>query len=605
MTNSSSQQNQPEGKAEQSGRFSFYKRYRVIIGVTYAVLLTLTGGFFAFDLNRSMNHEYGVIKDRLQAHILILDALTSGLADRLADLEAASENMILSNETKPTAFLSTFDRLRRELPMINRLTFIGGIGEHVTQPPANADPEFLKRTEELASKLKGIFSQHKIDHPIWLAKSDFPKANDPIMAVSVRASTDVPPAGVLLLELSSRYLNQVNSDLAYPLGQTMILDQAETPLSEGLEQFLPEYLDLAPRQVHSVNGQLLYWQALEEAPWTLIYLADKDSLILRLSAALAPQYSLLLVMLTLMMLVANHLTRHEFVDPATKLVSHIQQSGESHRNYISDIPPAWAPWFGTVTRLFRDNADLARVRQELQLARDMQASILPRDTISRNGMTVCGYMEPAKEIGGDFYDYFDIDEDHIGVVIADVSGKGVPAGLFMMVSRTLLKATLMAGVEPAACLKRVNDLLEEQNDMSAFVTVFLGIIDLKQRRMTYANGGHNPPYILKPDGSVSAIPSFGDLVLGMMPDMDYSQASVDFGDGHSLFLYTDGLTEAFNLEKEEFGEDRLMSALSSQKEACAEDIVRACVQAVKDFAANAEQSDDITCMTAHFKDKAE
>jgi sigma-B regulation protein RsbU (phosphoserine phosphatase) len=207
-------------------------------------------------------------------------------------------------------------------------------------------------------------------------------------------------------------------------------------------------------------------------------------------------------------------------------------------------------------------------------------------------------MQPALEVGGDFYDYFRIDDDRVGVVIADVSGKGVPASLFMMITRTLLKAAGLSGDGPGACLERVNDLLEAENDQAMFVTVFYGVIDLSSRTMAYANGGHNPPMLLQADGTVRSVEPLGDPILAVVPGAGFREARLDLQPGDALLLYTDGLTEAFSAAGEEFGEPRLTAALAGAKGGEAAAVADHCIAAVEAFSVGAAQSDDMTCLVA-------
>jgi sigma-B regulation protein RsbU (phosphoserine phosphatase) len=254
-----------------------------------------------------------------------------------------------------------------------------------------------------------------------------------------------------------------------------------------------------------------------------------------------------------------------------------------------------------VTAVFQENADLVRIRQELQIARDMQAAVLPRQPLQHGRLGIVGRMQPALEVGGDFYDYFQIDDDRVGVVIADVSGKGVPASLFMMVTRTLLKAAGVAGDGPGACLGRVNNLLEAENDAAMFVTVFYGVIDVPSGTMVYANGGHNPPHVLKADGSILTLSPLGDPILAVVPGATFREGQTALRPGDALLLYTDGLTEAFSAEGEEFGDERLIDALSQTRGQSSAEVADHCLAAVDAFAEGAAQSDDMTCLVARIE----
>ncbi|MBB4264750.1 PP2C family protein-serine/threonine phosphatase [Roseospira visakhapatnamensis] len=237
------------------------------------------------------------------------------------------------------------------------------------------------------------------------------------------------------------------------------------------------------------------------------------------------------------------------------------------------------------------------LQRELGIAHDMQLSILPKGFPPRPEMDLHGSMRPAKEVGGDFYDFFAIDADRVGVVVADVSGKGVPAAFFMAIARTLLKATALFGERPGTCLAKLNDLLCETNDQELFVTVFYGLYHVRDGHMVYANGGHNPPLCLRADGRVEPLPLTGGTALAVLDGLSYVEATVTLGEGDSLFLYTDGVTEAFNPAGVEFGEERLTALLSGLGDLDARTLNDRAMAAVAAFAEDEPQADDITCVT--------
>ncbi len=343
---------------------------------------------------------------------------------------------------------------------------------------------------------------------------------------------------------------------------------------------------------------MVYGERLESAPWTLVYVGDRWTVLEGLVLEHGPQTLALVTVLTIMLLIAGGLTRREFVDPASRLVEHIEAAGEVGPEGPPRVPVAWRPWFRTVTSVFRENADLVRLRQELQIARDMQASVLPRQPLRHGSLGIVGRMRPALEVGGDFYDYFRIDDHRVGIVIADVSGKGVPASLFMMITRTLLKAAGLSGAAPGACLARVNDLLEAENDASMFVTVFYGVIDELAGTLVYANGGHNPPLLLRADGTISVVAPLGDPILAVVPGAGFREDRLTLNPGDALLLYTDGLTEAFSAAGEEFGDARLTAALALAKGRSEAEMADHCLTVVETFATGAAQSDDMTCLVA-------
>ena len=243
---------------------------------------------------------------------------------------------------------------------------------------------------------------------------------------------------------------------------------------------------------------------------------------------------------------------------------------------------------------------LVAITRELEVATQVQMSILPHDRSHSETHEIQAMMIPAREIGGDFYNYFSLDDALIGLIIADVSGKGIPAALFTMVTQTLLKGAVRNFASPARCLSEVNELLAEDNESCVFVTVFYGILDLRDGNFRYCNGGHNPPRLVRSDSGVEMLPTTGNVVLGVFPGHGYVDGEVQLNPGDTLFLYTDGISEAQNARSEEFGEQRLDKKLTSLKQATARDVVNEVVDAVHLFVEDTPQSDDITCIALRF-----
>ena len=239
---------------------------------------------------------------------------------------------------------------------------------------------------------------------------------------------------------------------------------------------------------------------------------------------------------------------------------------------------------------------LVALQRELDVASRMQQSILPTEFPETPGYQVFGNMEPAREIGGDFFDVADLGGGRIGLTIADVSGKGVPAALFMMSSRTLMKGSASVISDPGDVLKEVNTLLEADNRAQMFVTLFYAVLDLQTGTLRYANGGHNPPLIVHPGGSSTLLPDTGGIVLGVMPGLSYRQEVATLQPGDIAVLYTDGVTEAMNMAHEEFGVERLRAVFAERQPKSAPAVSDAIFEAVHAFSGNMPQSDDITCV---------
>ncbi len=242
------------------------------------------------------------------------------------------------------------------------------------------------------------------------------------------------------------------------------------------------------------------------------------------------------------------------------------------------------------------------LQQELDIAREIQRAMLPKAFPVQAKVEIFGAMIPAKEVGGDFYDFFVLDEYHVGVVVADVSGKGVPAALFMAIAKTLLRATALFRTAPGACLSRLNDLLCENNDQDLFVTVFYGILDQRTGQFRYANGGHNPPLQIGVDGSVVPLPLTGGLALAIFDQRDYAEAMIQLVAGDSLYFYTDGVTEAINDSGVEFTTQRLIQLLHGWNTRPACEIPQQVIHAVHAFEHGVAQADDITSMVLRYAD---
>ena len=247
---------------------------------------------------------------------------------------------------------------------------------------------------------------------------------------------------------------------------------------------------------------------------------------------------------------------------------------------------------------------LVSLQNELAIASKIQQSILPTQFVEGPGIQLHGSMDPARTVGGDFFDVVRLNDEKIGLAIADVSDKGVPASLFMMSSRTLLKGAAIGLSEPGEVLQQVNDLLNNENEAMMFVTLLYGVYDPATGQLTYANGGHNPPLIVHPDGSSTVLPPTGGMALGVMPDLEYRQHTVESAPGDTFVFYTDGVTEAMNENGETFNLDRLQAVFLAAPPRDAEEANRTVLDAVYEFAGDAPQSDDITCLMLHRREAA-
>lgn len=239
---------------------------------------------------------------------------------------------------------------------------------------------------------------------------------------------------------------------------------------------------------------------------------------------------------------------------------------------------------------------LVALQNELDVARKMQQDILPKSFPDSEAFDLYASMVPALSVGGDFFDVYEFNDGRVGVAIADVSGKGVPAAMFMMASRTLLKACATISTSPAAVVEQVNTMLSDENDAMTFVTLLYGIYDPRTKEFMYANGGHNPPVIVKPNLTTELLESTGGVALGVVEDFKYQENTVALEPDSMIVFYTDGVVEAEREDKELFEMDRFCQILQGNTFKDAEEVTNEVFSKVKEFAGENPQSDDITCL---------
>lgn len=250
-----------------------------------------------------------------------------------------------------------------------------------------------------------------------------------------------------------------------------------------------------------------------------------------------------------------------------------------------------------------DRERLISLQRDLEVARRIQNALLPRHFPpfpERKEFELHAAMLPAREVGGDFYDFFFIDEDRLGFVIGDVSDKGVPAALFMAVSKTLLKAEALTAASPEQCLERVNDLLCADNPSAMFVTIFYGVLNTRTGEVVYSNAGHNSPFILRRNGSIEAAATTNGFVLGAFVNIKQTAKQIQLQTNEGIFLYTDGITEAVNSTEAIFTEERLQEVLQRAPNAPLPEMVEGVIAAVNEFAQGAAQADDLTVLALRY-----
>ena len=259
----------------------------------------------------------------------------------------------------------------------------------------------------------------------------------------------------------------------------------------------------------------------------------------------------------------------------------------------------------TIKTAMRVREELVAIQRELNVATDIQLSMLPQVFPvfpERIEIDVHARMIAAKEVGGDFYDFFPIDDARIGIVVGDVSGKGVPAALLMAICRTLIRGSALEGGATHDCMAAVNNAISGDVVPGMFVTVFYGVLNTQTGELEYCCAGHFAPYLIS-GGTVRALESVGGLVIGAVPGWTYQSTSVQLSPGDALFEFSDGVTEAKSADDQDFGEEKLEACLAGTNSHRAEEIVDKVVTTVQDFSKGTPQADDITCLAVRFVGK--
>jgi sigma-B regulation protein RsbU (phosphoserine phosphatase) len=242
-----------------------------------------------------------------------------------------------------------------------------------------------------------------------------------------------------------------------------------------------------------------------------------------------------------------------------------------------------------------------RMEAELNVGRDIQHSMLPDTVPDCSEIALCASMDAAREVGGDFYDYFMLNDDELCFCVADVSGKGVGSALFMAMTKLQIKSRAADDKLPSKILTRVNADLARDNPSCMFVTVFLGTINLRSGQVTYSNAGHNPPLIKRASGEVEEVPDLHGPLLGVLEGREYGESTLTLAPGDVLLIFTDGVTEAMDTGDNLYSDERLLQTVQDISEISADSVLKTVRRSVDEYARGAEQSDDITMITLQYK----
>ena len=402
---------------------------------------------------------------------------------------------------------------------------------------------------------------------------------------------------IIIADESGNIVSDRNGNEGRNLGVTGILIDAET-MPQG-EVFSAE-----------VYGESSYCMYKQQEGYTIVAVMPQSEAALSRNVAVSVTTAMQIVIFSALFIMIFVLVKKLVVDNILKINGSLAAITDGKLDTVVDVRShqEFAALSddinSTVDTLKRYISDAeARIDAELSFAKAIQHSALPSvfpPYPNRTEFAIWACMDTAKEVGGDFYDFYFVDEDTLAFLIADVSGKGIPAAMFMMQAKTLLKSYAESGMGVAEVLTQANNKLCEGNEADMFVTVWMGYLNTKTGEVTYANAGHNPPFIRHGDGSVEMVKSRPDLVLAGMEDIRYRTNTVQLKPGDLLYLYTDGVTEATDVANNLYGEARLEAVLQQKNVGDVETVCRQVKENVDSFVGDAPQFDDITMLALKY-----
>jgi sigma-B regulation protein RsbU (phosphoserine phosphatase) len=424
------------------------------------------------------------------------------------------------------------------------------------------------------------------------------------------------PTGVLLLYTPAGELVDglaeilaAPTTLLGPSGTAQTELPADSPLARLAEGPMPFAVDSVV--VHHLQGRDLrvatlgVTSAFEEPLGTLVSLRDVSAETRRRALVSGLSYFGLACALMLFLAGVNWYLRRAF-RPLNGIIRSLNALSAGRTDFAVDVPTRndeigrLAGTFETFRQSIEARERLGKLQQELDVAAQIQRQILPSHFPGDARLGFAARMTAARQVGGDFYDVFALPDGRIGCVIADVSGKGMGAALFMAASRTVIRSVAATTTNAAECIHRANLYLAAENDAMMFVTVFYAIVDPASGEVSYCNAGHNPPARIAAGGEPALLPGAKHPALGVFEEVVFTEERLRLEPGERLFLYTDGITEAMTHDHQEFGEARMLAALADAPGASADQVCDRTLAAVSDFVAGAEQSDDITCLAVAY-----
>jgi sigma-B regulation protein RsbU (phosphoserine phosphatase) len=354
----------------------------------------------------------------------------------------------------------------------------------------------------------------------------------------------------------------------------------------------------------SVGHTWFYRMPFRAAPWNLVYVVDRNDLWRRIWHIQRGIFIELMLGLLGLMALASTLTRRQFVRPTLKLIQFLGHASRREQAQVPDVPQSWLPWFDRVKDMMQESRKLMAVEQELRIAAQMQQSILPLDWPSDERHALHGFMQAARHVGGDFYDHVTVPGHPLNMIIGDVSGKGMAAALFGMVSKTQYRGQI-AQVDklnrPDELLEGMNRALAESNPQCMFVTGLCACYEPASGLLRWSGAGHLAPLLLACDGTVTRLQQAQGIALGLDGQTHFPLHTLTLEPGDQVLWFTDGVTESINPDQTEFGLDRLIDVLQARPLAQGPALIERIMRALSDFVQGAEPFDDFTCLVLHRK----
>ena len=573
---------------------------RCVSGAAFPDLREIPGGF---------NRDAAADKD-LGGNVVGVGALRGRNPDFYCDLAAAME---LRGSLQGMTF---------NLPSVVSARFISIHGFHLVSPwrPA-ADVPFTKSSLIDPAWRLGTPDANPDRARYWITPYFAGEQAGLLAPVAAPVYEGRRFMGVLAVDTSLDYLNRINSDFAYPLGSVAVIDAGGRVLAHPklyrdplavrqpplIQQLLADEgpatkadIDaLVQGKATAIGEALVLRRDFVSAPWQLVYSVPERTVWQKQLREHGPSMVAVLAGLFILMAVTYAITARRFVGPAAKLVDHVVAESIEKPQPMPAVPSTWRPWFEAITRAFRESLQLSSLRREIDIASRLQQSILPRRWPTDPRFQLLGTMIAAKDVGGDFYDHFPVGEGLRGIVVADVSGKGISAGLFGMVSKTHLRAVATrTSVAPGAMVTLANEALcaDSENENCMFLTLLYVQYNPATGAAVCVNAGHPPPLLVHADGRIQWLPSSACPMMGVMDGIDYEESTAQLAPGDTLFVFTDGVTEAMNSVQEEFSEPRLATLFDGRPPASPDEAIQRVLAAVREFAGDEEQFDDITCV---------